>query len=250
VLSVDSPYVRRARRASPDVRLFCFPYAGGGASVFSRWPDLLPDSVEVAAVQLPGREDRITEPAFTAHPPLVRTLAHALRPYLQQPVALFGHCAGALLAYEVAGELRRRFDAPVVRLFVSGQVAADCPVREDPVHDLADDEFRAALRRMEGAPADVLADDALMGFLSGRLRADFGLWERYEYTGREPLSCPITAFGGTRDTRMEMPRIARWSAHTTGAFRLHAVEGGHFFVNDRPEELTREIAADLQRDLR
>ena len=45
-------------RPRPDarVRLFCFPHAGAGASVYRRWPAGLPADVELWAIQAPGRE--------------------------------------------------------------------------------------------------------------------------------------------------------------------------------------------------
>ncbi len=52
------------RTESGALRLFCFPYAGAGASVFREWGKGLPEGVEAFAVQLPGREDR-----FFGQPP-------------------------------------------------------------------------------------------------------------------------------------------------------------------------------------
>jgi medium-chain acyl-[acyl-carrier-protein] hydrolase len=48
-----------------DVRLFCFPYSGASASIFYTWPNMLPATIEVYPVQLPGRETRLAEPPFT-----------------------------------------------------------------------------------------------------------------------------------------------------------------------------------------
>ena len=48
-------------RANPKIRLFCFPYGGGGASIYREWQKNLPDSIEVCPIQLPGREDRMNE---------------------------------------------------------------------------------------------------------------------------------------------------------------------------------------------
>jgi hypothetical protein len=35
------------------MRLFCLPFAGGGASVYREWPGYFPDDVEVVPIQLP-----------------------------------------------------------------------------------------------------------------------------------------------------------------------------------------------------
>ncbi|MZE55068.1 hypothetical protein GTY86_28075, partial [Streptomyces sp. SID5770] len=61
--TAESPWVRRAARPGrPRLRLLCFPYAGMGASLYRSWPGLLPEDVEVVAVQPPGREDRARDP--------------------------------------------------------------------------------------------------------------------------------------------------------------------------------------------
>jgi surfactin synthase thioesterase subunit len=85
---------------------------------------LLPDEVEEEE-----HEDRL----IALHKelrPLVQGLATALRPALDLPVALFGHSLGALLAIELARELRRRRGPLPVHLFVSGRHA---PQVADPL---------------------------------------------------------------------------------------------------------------------
>lgn len=42
------------RPAAPSVRLFCLPYAGGGASAYAAWPALFPDDIDVCPVELPS----------------------------------------------------------------------------------------------------------------------------------------------------------------------------------------------------
>src|SRR5438128_11096986 len=43
------------------LRLFCFPYAGGGASLYRSWAEPLASVAEILSVQLPGRENRLGE---------------------------------------------------------------------------------------------------------------------------------------------------------------------------------------------
>ena len=57
--SSDPWVIRYRQNAQVRLRLFCFSYAGGGASVFRSWANSLPREVEVCAIQLPGREYRI-----------------------------------------------------------------------------------------------------------------------------------------------------------------------------------------------
>jgi medium-chain acyl-[acyl-carrier-protein] hydrolase len=95
------------RRAS--LRLFCFPYAGGSASIFRGWAQHLPPTVEVCAIQLPGRGGRLLEPAITRMPRLIQAIAPAFVPYLDIPFAFFGHSMGTLISLELARYLRRKY---------------------------------------------------------------------------------------------------------------------------------------------
>src|ERR1041385_982226 len=94
------PNVRSDSRVK--LRLFCFPYAGGGTNIYRSWAAKLPPQVDVCPVQLPGRGHRIREASYTNVPTLTKALAEAIRPFLNQPFAFFGHSMGAILAFELA----------------------------------------------------------------------------------------------------------------------------------------------------
>lgn len=245
MLAIESPFVHRAARPRPAVRLVCLPYAGGGASVFDDWPELLPERIEPLAIQLPGREERQAEEPFTALAPLVRVLTQVLRPYLQVPVALFGHCAGSLLAFELARELRRRLGADVRHLFVASHAAPNVPIPGQGIHRLPDDRLKERLREIGGTPDVVLANAELLDFLLPSLRADFALWDGYRWADGAPLACAVTAFGGRWDTGLDAGDLEAWRRHALGAFRLRILEGGHFLVSDAASELTGAIAEEL-----
>ena len=55
-------------RSHPKLRLLCFPYAGGSAWIFRAWAQQLPDTIEVCAIELPGRGKRMAEPTLNKVP--------------------------------------------------------------------------------------------------------------------------------------------------------------------------------------
>jgi medium-chain acyl-[acyl-carrier-protein] hydrolase len=203
-------------------------------------------SVEVCAVQLPGRDTRYREPAYDRLPPLVSALADALRPYCDRPFALFGHSMGALVAFELARELRRRDEQAPERLAVSGRCAPHLPPRHGPLHTLPEGEFRAELRRMGGTPAAVLDNDEFMGVFLPTLRADFTAHGTYVYTEEPPLDCPILALGGLRDHLAPVTDLDAWRQHTRSAFELRSLPGDHFFVQSQRLLVLQELARFLE----
>src|SRR5919106_1717821 len=102
----DDWFVFAPPKATIDRRLFCFPYAGGSASIFREWPNELPANIQVCAIQLPGRQNRLAEKPITRISELVPALAEAFRAHCELPFAVFGHSMGALVAFEFVRQLR------------------------------------------------------------------------------------------------------------------------------------------------
>jgi medium-chain acyl-[acyl-carrier-protein] hydrolase len=224
-----------------NLRLFCFPYAGGGASVFREWPRFFPYDIDVCPVQLPGRESRGLESPMTSLTQIVEALVSEIQPLLQTPFAFFGHSMGALLAYETARQLGRNHGKHPVHLFVSGRSGPQLPYTKKKLYQLPDDEFTMELRRMNGTPEAVLQHEELMQLLLPRLRADFEVCETYTYNQDEPLPCPISAFGGTADHDISVASLAAWNEHTLSEFYLHMFEGDHFFLHGQQENIMKTV---------
>lgn len=227
------------------LRLFCFPYAGGGASVYRRWAGELSMAAEVCALQLPGRESRIGEPAFDRIGPLVEEIARAILPYLDRPFIFYGHSMGAKVGFELTRLLRRELGLLPSHLFVAGCRAPHLPPRRLPIHGLPDPEFVEELRRLNGTPAEVLAYDDLMRLMMPMLRADIAICDTYRYSPAPPLDCPITAFGGLQDPDVCRQDLEDWRGHTNAAFALRMFPGGHFFHNDSGALLLGALFKDL-----
>lgn len=234
------------RNPQSHLRLFCYPYAGGGGSIFSRWPTALPNFVEVCPVQLPGRGERLREPAFTSLTPLVHAITQAMQQFLDRPFAFFGHSMGATIAFEVARLLRKQGRAEPVHLFVSGCAAPQVRLPKGSTYTLPDDEFLRELGRLNGTPAILLQEPAIMRILLPSIRADFEVHDTFEYRAEPPLRCPITAFGGSQDLEVTLEHLAAWRAQTETSFSMHVLDGDHFFINTLSESLLRLLSDELR----
>jgi medium-chain acyl-[acyl-carrier-protein] hydrolase len=241
----DRWIVRPRTNARARLRLLCFPYASGGASAFLRWPEHLPADIEVAPVQLPGREERLGEEPYRDLRSLTAKLVEVLAPYLDRPFAVFGHSAGALVAFELTRALRRSGSPLPVHLFVSGRVGPTRPHRLAALSGMTDPESIEQLRRYGGTPEEVLRDRDFMELILPVFRADLALCETYVYVREEPLACPVSAFGGTLDDHVAREDLASWRDETRGAFRLRMFPGGHFFIRDVRPRLLQAISEDL-----
>jgi medium-chain acyl-[acyl-carrier-protein] hydrolase len=231
------------------VRLFCFPYAGGGDSIFRSWQRVLADMIEVCPVQLPGRGARTTESPCTNINQLVRDAGQALVPYIDKPFALFGHSMGALIAFELARHLRREYSTQPVHLFVSARCSPQT-INKRFDSKLFDSELPELLRRNNGTPEEILENPELIELVTPVLRADMALCNSYVYTPEPPFSFPITAFGGLDDRGVTRRHIEGWREHTAGSFVLRMLPGDHFFLNKSRLALLEAISRELEQDMR
>lgn len=231
----------------PGLRLFCFPYAGGGASAYRKWSPLLPPGVELLAAQMPGREARIMEPALRDMDPVLEHLVSAIEPLLDRPFAFYGHSLGALVAYELVVLLRSRGLPMPAHLFLSGRRAPSIPIGRRSFHDLPDDELIDEIRAMSGTSEGVLQNDELMTLMLPTLRADFAVHDRYRYSRCAALDVPLSIFGGLDDIATTTENLSAWAGMTSRGAQLSLFRGGHFFIDETRDEVLAAISRTLGR---
>lgn len=233
------------------LRLFCFPYAGGHAALFRNWSEQLPSDIELCPIQLPGRERRIGEEPYSRLPELIDTLVRILNPYLDKPYALFGHSMGALISFELARALRRmRTNSPLIRLFVSAHRAPHLPLQRSSLYNLPNAAFVEKLRQFNGTSEEILQNPELLSLLLPLLRADFALCETYCYTSEQPLTSPISVFGGLQDLETTPSMLEAWHEQTSSQCKVHLFAGDHFYIHQAQEVLLSVLAQDLAQDLK
>lgn len=229
------------RSAEGSMRLFCFPYAGGGASVFRNWKTYLPKDIEAFAIQPPGRETRFSEPPVSDFGKYVEQSVQAILPFTDMPFALFGHSLGAAAAFETARVLEKHGISARL-LIVSGRQSPGSPPTRAPIAHLADEEFLKAVASYNGTPAEVLNNRDLMELLLPMIRADFSLAEGYRYSPDLKLRCPIIALASRQDQWLDPETIIGWSGMTEGPFESQWFDGDHFYLNRYTRELVELLA--------
>lgn len=239
-----------APRPMASLRLICIPHAGAGALTFRPWMALLPAHVEVYAVQLPGREDRIRESPLVAWPAMMGALAEAIRPLPLMPTAVFGHSLGAVIGLELARWMHRDQPGRLVHLFVSGRPWPGNPAPEDHAfRNLlaggSDEALLQELDRRYGSMATNLAHPEIRELMMPVLRADLRLLAAHRHAPAPPLECPLTVFAGTEDHTTPIASLDGWSSETRGETMVRMLEGQHFFLESHRHLLLDEIARAL-----
>lgn len=243
----SSPWVVLPRpNPNASVRLFCFPYAGGTPHTFRRWPEGLPSFVEVCAVQLPGRGNRLREPSYTSLKAMVSDATTALSPFMDRPFAFFGHSMGALVGFELARVLRDGGARQPEMLFFSGSRAPQLERTDRKTYDLPDPELIEELRRLNGTPAEVLDHPELLQIVLPLVRADFAVTQTYEYVEGAPLDRPLLVFGGLGDVEVGRETLEAWGSQTTGPFKITMLPGDHFFLHSEQATMLTRITRELQ----
>ncbi|WP_250285771.1 alpha/beta fold hydrolase [Frankia sp. CiP1_Cm_nod2] len=238
--------------ADPAGRLVCFPHAGGSAPFFFPLSQELSASagpgrpgVEVLAVQYPGRQDRLGEPAVTSIAGLAEGIATALLPWGGEPLTFFGHSMGAVVAFEVALRLRARGQDGPVRLLASGRRAPSRYRQRQDVHRRDDAGIVAELRQLAGTDSRLLGDEEILRMILPAIRADYTAVETYRSAPDAVVHCPVTVFTGDVDPQVTIDEAQAWRGHTTGAFGLRVFPGGHFYLAEDPGAVIAAIRAEL-----
>jgi len=252
---------------SAATRLFCFHYAGGGAATFRPWADTLDPSIELVAVDPPGRGARMDEAPLRTFDEFMAELIPRVAPYLDRPFALFGHCLGALTALEAARRLVPLAQAPLAHLFVSGARPPHLLTREGPFEEqllrqlLTLPEFDP-LRPSHEQPDDVLAEvirhfgiDASDTFLQNAelrhlllpaVRADFAMAFNHRTTPMPPWEAPLTCFIGLGDPYVSQEDALEWGRYTRVAFQLRLRDTAHFLIVDDRDFIVDMVNRELR----
>lgn len=230
------------------MRLYCFPYAGGSAAVFNKWRTYLNRKIELVPVELAGRGIRFREAFYGSMFEAVNDLYSRLSPTLTQgPYAFFGHSMGSLLVYELCHKIMAENRIGPVHIFLSGKSPPHLKKETKLLHTLPIEKFKEELYEIGGTPREVLENQELMDIFIPILKADYQIYETYEFTPRDTkLKAGITVFNGISDN-IGYEAMLEWGEYTSGSSEIYQFEGGHFFIHQHTVEIVKIINETLGR---
>jgi medium-chain acyl-[acyl-carrier-protein] hydrolase len=247
---MTTPWIEfRPERPNANSRVLCVPYAGASTQVYAALARSIPEEVEFAAVQLPGRWNRWREPLLTKVTDASQSLAAELTRISRKPYVLFGYSLGGLIAFETARILASDTTQQQPRALIVAASRAPTVKASPPfLHRLPDSEFikRHADRYPGEIPKAVFDEPDVLAMLLPVLKADMEMFETYQYVPSEPLQCPLYTIAGEQDPLHPPSSMAGWQTETTGKHFPETVAGGHFFINSAVDRLRGTILRALQ----
>ncbi|MGI5239053.1 thioesterase II family protein [Dactylosporangium sp. CA-139066] len=240
-MSQSGWYVSLNDDAAAPALLFAFPHAGAGCAQFADLARAVAPHVGLLAANLPGRQARLDESPPDDLQVLTDRLADELAERVdRRPYALFGYCAGAVIAYLVARALRARVHTPPVALVVASHEAPDIARRPYGLAELPSDRLWDALVAAGGIQPEMAADHRLRRVAEPAVRADFALLAAYQHAAAPPLPHRLVVCAG-RDDQVRRGALLGWRRQTTMPVELHSVPGGHWVLEQARDEVATVV---------
>ncbi|MDR2093840.1 MAG: alpha/beta fold hydrolase [Azoarcus sp.] len=243
------PYTRSAGRTDKRAVLICFPHAGGAASAFVGWRELVPDNWGLFAVKYPGREDRLAE----AHASSVTAIAEAVAAELRVlvpasvPMIFFGHSMGAVVAYETAHVLSRSGRAPGLLAVSASSPEGDSWFSSPDTPGTSNDgksHQRFIAERVAGLDPDfseIAKYPDLRDYAVAVVQADIDVCDQHSLTPDTLVSVPILALSGQDDPATTPGNVDKWRAYSTGPFSALSFPGGHFYLRNEAKRVVQTL---------
>ncbi|OAT84675.1 hypothetical protein A6P54_02675 [Bacillus sp. MKU004] len=228
------------------MKLFCFPYAGGSASVYHKWKRLINQNIEIIPIEFNGRGKKISLTHCESFEDLVRESFNEVKSHLSdgEKYALFGHSMGGILVYELANKIFNSDLHNPSKIFISG---ANPPIlkRKTKISHLDDDTFLQKVIEIGGTPEEIASNLELREIFLPILKADFSLMENYQPKRYKHIGKAVVVLYGLYDQITTGETIEYWGEMFDHPIKIYGLNGGHFFIKEDELEVIGIIEANL-----
>lgn len=230
-----------------EIKLFCFPFAGGSAALYSAWAKHLHPIIKLIPVELSGRGRRFAEPFTPTFNDMLADIWKIVRNELNDaPYAFFGHSMGSVLGFELARTLKEQHYPDPLHLFLSGSDAPEIRDTTKKTHLLPNDKFLEEVKRIEGTPDLFFEHQELIDLYLPVLKNDFAVIEQYVYEEKpHKLDCDMSILYGNAENFEG--DLTRWRKHTNKTCGFQEFAGGHFFLQTHQEKVINFVNYTIMR---
>lgn len=222
-------------------KIFLFPYAGGNATSFAPWKKYLSGEFSIYPVLYPGRGKRVKEGFAGSVVDMATAFVDDNIELFQTPFVLFGHCTGAIIAFEVCKYLEKRYGKKTAGLIVSCGASPDVPIFDVDVKNQSDEDFLQLLidtKRMDQSTAEMAN---FREYYLPIIKKDFIMAQNYSCDKRTKIDCPIDSIIAIDDEMISKEQTYGWKNYTSGEVRSREVVGGHYYFEKQPEKAVRIV---------
>ncbi|EPR07697.1 thioesterase II family protein [Ruminiclostridium papyrosolvens] len=228
-------------------KLFCIPYSGASAMVYSKWTKLINKEIKVIPLELAGRGRRFGDKFYRDIDQAAEDLSNTIiNEAKDDDYAIFGHSMGARVTYEVYYRLKEKGFKEPVKIFFSGSKAPQLPPDEIKRYQLPDNQFKQVVLQYGGNSEDVFKNKELCDLFIPILRADFRIYEEYKFVpGREKIKTDVVVYYGRSDSSITYDNMTAWQEVAGSGIKLVAFDGSHFYLNEDVNGITASINKEL-----
>lgn len=213
--------------------LVIFPHAGGNELSYRGLVNLMSPELAAKVVCYPGRGRRMMEPCITSMNLLVEDVLNQLKGWELKPASrlfFLGHSFGALVAFEVMRQMRKKgIRLPEVAFF-SGASGPSNPYRDRTRSKKTNAELTQLLGQLGGMEAELLTNADFLEYFLPIFRSDLMVMDGYDYPTSIPFNLPFRLMNGKEDKGVNEEKLALWQMETQDSCTSHFYKGGHFHL--------------------
>lgn len=219
--------------------LICVPYGGGWSTIFNSWERYLEPEVALLSVKFPGRGERMEEPSYESMQELVQEITPVIVDY-ELPIVFYGGCFGGLCAYEIIKELQKKYHRKVTHFFTNSLISPRYINENMFISQWSKDELVEELIKRGELPREVLKDEEVLEFLLPGIRADYRIYENYQYLETGKIDVNMSMF--YNDAAMLSQEKERdWERLICGRFEKILLKYDNLFAVESQIEIAKQI---------
>lgn len=215
------------------MKIFCFPFAGGGGSFFDEMQAFLDKRDELITIEYPGHGMRLNEKLCFSASALAEDVYYQIQTALDgSAYTLFAYSMGCIILTEVIHLIKKRNEFLAPNRIILG---AHAPIdRSDALLSLnLEDDYamKKLIISFGGIPEYLQRDDIFWKIYLPIYRADYSILRSYKYPILDLDGLiPIDVVYSENDTKLE--EVEHWKDIFGEGIVFHCFEGGHFFARN------------------